>query len=199
MGQIITVEFRQDILFAVEREDGVYVAVKPICDTLGLAWQAQLQRLKRDTILAEGITVMVIPSIGGAQETVVMRLDLINGWLFTIDESRVKNDEIRQKVLAYKRECYSVLHEHFQPNRKEAPPPQIDDWLQESNTTKLKMIAEARHIFGNQSAAQIWFKVGMPQAPAMLQDQRQITLFDYSTIKSVPQEVPDADDNEDAA
>ena len=61
-------EFRQDNLFAVERDDGVFVAMKPICDSLGLAWNKQLERLKRDTILAEGMTVMVVPSPGGAQQ-----------------------------------------------------------------------------------------------------------------------------------
>ena len=30
MGQIITVNFRNDTLFAVERDDGVFVAAKPI-------------------------------------------------------------------------------------------------------------------------------------------------------------------------
>ncbi|MRN76835.1 MULTISPECIES: phage antirepressor N-terminal domain-containing protein [unclassified Brucella] len=41
MSKIITVDFRNDTLFAVERDDGVFVAVKPICDTLGLSWGSQ--------------------------------------------------------------------------------------------------------------------------------------------------------------
>ena len=103
MGKIITVDFRNDTLFAVERDDGVYVAVKPISDTLGLAWNKQLERLKRDPILAEGMTIMVMPSVGGIQETTCLKLELVNGWLFGIDESRVKDEETRQRVLAYKR------------------------------------------------------------------------------------------------
>jgi hypothetical protein len=36
MGKIVTVDFRNDTLFAVERDDGVFVALKPICDSLGI-------------------------------------------------------------------------------------------------------------------------------------------------------------------
>ena len=36
-----------------------------IVDTLGLAWNKQLERLKRDPILAEGMTMTVLPSVGG--------------------------------------------------------------------------------------------------------------------------------------
>lgn len=38
--QLITVEFRGDTLFAVDDVDGVFVAVKPICDRLGMSWSA---------------------------------------------------------------------------------------------------------------------------------------------------------------
>jgi hypothetical protein len=112
-AKIIAVNFRSDTLFAVEHEDGVFVAVKPISDTLGLIWRKQQERISRDPILAEGSNMVVIPSPGGPQETTCLRLDLVNGWLFGIDESQVKDEETRQKVLAYKRECYRVLFDHF--------------------------------------------------------------------------------------
>lgn len=120
MGKIITVDFRQDTLFAIERDDGVFLAIKPICDALGLKWSGQHDRINRDPILSEGIRVMGMPTPGGTQETTCLRLDLVNGWLFTIDESRVKDEETRQKVLAYKRECHAVLFRHFY-GKAEAP------------------------------------------------------------------------------
>jgi hypothetical protein len=112
-GRIIAVDFRGDSLFAVEREDGIFVALKPICDSIGLKWSGQHDRVNRDAVLSEGIRVIRIPSIGGRQEAICLRLDLVNGWLFTIDESRVKTEEIRERVLAYKRDCHRALFEHF--------------------------------------------------------------------------------------
>ncbi len=187
MGQIITVNFRSDTLFAVERDDGVFVAVKPISDALGLAWNKQLERLKRDPILSEGMTVTVIPSPGGAQESTCLKLELVNGWLFTIDESRVKDEETRQRVLTYKRECYSVLFEHFYGKRKAATVEVVGDIdAQEPDGAKIRMVTESRQTFGTQAAAQLWFKLGLPVVPAMLQDSRQISLFDYGQIRTAP-------------
>lgn len=183
MGQIITVNFRNDTLFAVERDDGVFVAVKPICDSFPVAWQSQHQRLKDDPVLSEGITTIVMPSPGGAQETVCLKLEMVNGWLFKIDSRRVQSEEGRQKLIVYQRECYQVLFDHFYGKRTKVAP-QIADEPQENETLNLRKVTECRHVFGNQAAAQLWMKLGLDMVPAMLHDPRQITLFDYAAVKS---------------
>lgn len=183
MGQIITVNFRSDTLFAVERDDGVFVAVKPICDALGVSWPSQFQRLKDDPILSEGVTTIVMPSPGGAQEQTCLKLDLVNGWLLKVDSRRVKDDETRHRLLTYQRECHVVLFEHFYGKRKANPAADPID-AQEPDGTKIRMVTESRQTFGTQAAAQLWFRLGLPVVPAMLQDARQIDLFDYSQIKS---------------
>lgn len=176
MSNIITVDFRNDTLFAVERDDGVFVALKPICDALGLRWDSQYRRALRDPILSEGIAMMAMPSPSGAQETTCLRLDLVNGWLFTIDESRVRDDETRQKVLTYKRECYSVLFRHFY-GKAAAPDIGADEEAETSEGTRLRMVTEARHTFGVRSGAELWFKLGLPIVPSMLQEPRQYDLL----------------------
>jgi hypothetical protein len=120
-GTLTTIEFHGSTLFAAQRPDGVFVAINPICDALGLAANKQKQRIQSDPILGEGGTVTVLPSAGGPQETFCLRLDLVHGWLFTIDESRVKDETIRQRVLTYKRECYAVLFRHFYEQASAAP------------------------------------------------------------------------------
>ena len=47
----------------------MFVAVKPICDSMGLAWNRQRKRIQRDTILSEGGSMVELLSPGGAQET----------------------------------------------------------------------------------------------------------------------------------
>lgn len=193
VGNIVTVDFRQDTLFAVERDDGVFVAVKPICDSLGLRWSGQHERLNRDAILAEGIRVIPMPTPGGTQDTTVLKLELVNGWLFGIDESRVKDEETRQRVLAYKRECYGVLFDHFYGKRKVKAEPEVVDEPQENESVKLRMVNEGRQVFGTQAAAQLWFKLGLPVVPAMYHDPRQPSLFNFSAIKSVDDAAPEAE------
>lgn len=183
MSKIITVDFRNDTLFAVERDDGVFVAVKPICDTLGIAWQSQHQRLKDDPVLSEGVTTIVMPSPGGMQETTCLKMGMVNGWLFKIDPRRVKDDEARAKLITYQRECHQVLFEHFH-GKSAGKPADISEEAQENEGVKLRMVTEGRHTFGNQAAAQLWFRLGLPIVPAMMHDPRQITLFDYTAVKS---------------
>ena len=116
-----------------------------------------------------------------------MRLQLINGWLFTIDESRVKDEETRQRVLTYKRECYDVLYRHFigtpivkgrSTSKDEAP---------ESDGSRLRMVTETRQLFGRSAAAQLWFKLGLPTVPAMMREPLQGN-FDFSSIQTPPDE-----------
>lgn len=61
MGKIITVNFRGDDLYGFENDDGIFVALKPIVESMGMDWSAQLQRVKRDPILAEGMVIMTTP------------------------------------------------------------------------------------------------------------------------------------------
>jgi hypothetical protein len=53
----------------------------------------------------------------GDNEMIFLKLDYLNGWLFGISENRVK-PELKDLILKYKRECYSVLANHFKPNQR---------------------------------------------------------------------------------
>lgn len=195
MSNIITVNFRNDTLFAVEREDGVFIALKPICDRLGLDWAAQLQRLKGDEILTEGMVVTTIPSSKGPQETTCLRLDLVNGWLFTISDKRVK-PECREIVLAYKRECYAVLFEHFYTGKRVADEPAEilgpvdipEDGpfeIYRPMLVKLQMVTQARKTHSVQAARELWIKIGLPVTPAMTKDARLVAALAHDGEDSI--------------
>ena len=49
-------------------------------------------------------------------------LDYLNGWLFGINASRVK-DDIRERLLRYQRECYRVLADAFLGTQRTAVSP----------------------------------------------------------------------------
>ncbi len=178
MDKIITVDFHGDTLFAVRHEGGLYVATTPICEAIGLNAERQRDRIKRDPILSEGSTMVVVPSAGGPQETFCLRLDLVSGWLFTLDESRIKDEAVKARVLAYKRECYRVLHEHFY-GRQRAPEPVLSPIRGESLNLRRQLVAEARQTFGNQSARELWFNLDLPTVPAMYAGTAP-DLFTYS-------------------
>ena len=114
------IQFYDDELAAVRLTTGeIFVPVRRLCENLGLDWRSQLARIDRDEVLSEakqGVVMMTTPSPdargGGPQEAQCLPLDLIPGWLFGIQTSRVR-EEIRPKLVRYRRECFRVLWDAF--------------------------------------------------------------------------------------
>ncbi|HEY1390667.1 MAG TPA: phage antirepressor N-terminal domain-containing protein [Ktedonobacterales bacterium] len=114
-----SITFHEHELIAVRLEDGRIAAVlRWLCDSLRLDPQGQLQRIHRKTALAEGLVSVRVDTTGGPQEMPALTLDVLPGYLFTIDENRVK-PEARADVVLFQRECVKVLADHF--TRKHPP------------------------------------------------------------------------------
>jgi P22_AR N-terminal domain len=169
----IPVQFRGATLYGVRIGGVVFIALKPIVTAMGIAWHGQLERVKRDPILRQGIRMMRIPSVKGEQESVCLRLSLVNGWLFKIDSGRIKDPTTRALVQVYQRDCYEVLWRHFSMGRA------LPDRRTASNENRsIKMVHEARMIFGNRVAAKVWHIRGMPEVDGMDDAFKQGDLFD---------------------
>jgi P22_AR N-terminal domain len=118
-GTIQTVPFHGLSLSAVMVNGAPFVAIRPICEALGLDWSSQRKRINRDPELKQGAVVMTTPSTGGTQKTVCLPLDRLNGWLFGVDVARVR-EELRERLNWYRRECFEVLARHFGLSRAPA-------------------------------------------------------------------------------
>ena len=119
--------FYNDRVTAVLVETGgervVYVPLRPICELIGVDWSAQRKRVNGDPVLSkyvQGVAVTATPSAGGrgggAQETLCLPLDYLNGWLFGINAERVR-PELRERVIRYQENCYHVLAAAFREGR----------------------------------------------------------------------------------
>ncbi len=172
MSSLVTIQFHDDTLYAVEDGDSVYVAITPICQRLGVDPQKQRSRIAEDPILSEGVCRAVYPSAGGAQESAGLRLDLLHGWLFTINDKLIRDPETRDRVLLYKRECYAALHRHFFGRRAERLPHGTDTSAVTpeglSVATAVALVKEARMTFGNRQAAGLWHRLGLPAVEGMV-------------------------------
>ncbi len=108
-----TITFNNQALITFEQNGTYYTAMKPICENIGLAWEAQLARIKRDDILSSTMIVMIIVAEDGKnREMICLPIEYLNGWLFGIDVNRCK-PEIRETLIKYKKECYAVLHDYW--------------------------------------------------------------------------------------
>ncbi|MGA6580583.1 phage antirepressor N-terminal domain-containing protein, partial [Providencia sp. NPDC089923] len=115
----INVPFHGNNLCIVNHDGRPYVPMKPIVEGMGLSWEPQLRKLNQR--FAKGMIKMVIPSIGGAQETVCLAMHKLTGWLFSIMPNKVK-PEIRDKVIQYQEECDDVLYEYWTTGEVKAKP-----------------------------------------------------------------------------
>jgi hypothetical protein len=183
MNRIVTVKFHGTELMGFQSGQTVLVAVKPIVVAMGLDWSSQYKRIQRDPVLSQGMVMMTIPfGSGGPQRMVCLELELIHGWLFKIDSSRIKDTHTRDLVQTFQRECYRVLYNHFSADR--------DKLVREANEAEslsLRLVTEARHVWGNRSAAELWEKRGLPKVPAMDAVFRQHDMFENASL--VPRSV----------
>ena len=122
MSNIQTINFNNQQLLTVEKDGIKYVAVKPICENLGLDWSSQKKRIERDDVLNSTMVIMTtVAEDKKSREMTCLPIDYINGFLFRIDTSRV-SEEIRPLVLYYKRECYKALFEFWNKSKEEEEP-----------------------------------------------------------------------------
>lgn len=95
-------------------EDGEKrIAIKPICEILGVDLSGQLNKIKTDEIL--GSVVELISTTGKDGKEYKMQTIpymFVFGWLFSVHPSKVSK-EARPKVIKYKLECYKALYYHF--------------------------------------------------------------------------------------
>lgn len=144
------VQFYGSPLTTIKAGDQIMVAVKPICEAIGLDWSAQYRRLQRDAIMQGCVAIMAMQVPGEIQtrEVVTIPLGHLNGWLFGVSASRAK-PEIRDKLLQYQRECYQVLHDYW--TKGAAINPRMAQALPSATGDIIKLI-EAVKREGNEAA-----------------------------------------------
>ncbi len=108
---VIHVPFHGDSLEAVQDSGKVWVPVSRLCESLGLGYSSQLQKLK-DKPWATVTLIVMVAEDGKIRETACLDLDSLPMWLATIDVKRVA-PAAREKLVVYQRECAKVLREYF--------------------------------------------------------------------------------------
>ena len=108
-----TISFNNQSLITVEQNGNHYVAMKPICENIGIQWESQYNRIRRDDVLNSVIFIMnMTGSDRKNYQMICLPIEYLNGWLFGIDINRCK-PEIRNTLIKYKKECYQALHDYW--------------------------------------------------------------------------------------
>lgn len=111
MKELTRVPFHDTTIYTTA--DGTYVALRPVCDSLGLDADGQLQRLKRQPWTCTVIMPVQVPGDDQSREMTFIDRRTFTMWLATIDTGRVKNERTRELVRTYQCEAADALDKYF--------------------------------------------------------------------------------------
>lgn len=123
---IQSVTFHNQEIQVLNHDGKPYVAMRSICENIGLAWNAQYERIRRNEILNSSVRMIRTEQVSGVQRDLLcLPLGYLNGWLFGIEINRCK-PEIREVLRLYQLECFDVLYKHFMPIAEESFPSVVE-------------------------------------------------------------------------
>ena len=112
-NQLTSIDFNSQTILTAQQNGIIYTAIKPICENIGLAWNAQLERINRDEVLNSTVRMIrMVANDGKNREMLCLPIHYLNGWLFGVDTNRVKA-QIKETLITYKKECYQALFDYW--------------------------------------------------------------------------------------
>ena len=97
----------------VSTSDEQLVAVKPICEALGIDYKVQWQKIKDDEDFSSTMVLSTtVAGDGKEREMLCLPIHYIFGWLFSINPKNVK-PEAQEAVREYRRTCCGALYNYF--------------------------------------------------------------------------------------
>jgi hypothetical protein len=99
--------FKGKTLLFLAQDGGYYIAIKCVCEALGVNYNRQFQNISEDPILGSVFAVQQMQIPGDQLRGMACLPErYIYGWIFSIrSESK--------ELIEYKRECYEILFNHF--------------------------------------------------------------------------------------
>jgi len=121
--EIRRVPFMGAELMAARDNDGqIWAGVRWMCDGIGLSEgqrKRQVANIQTDTILSKGGSNLVLPTNGGLQEVLCLKLDFVPLWLAKISITptmKEEHPELAETLKQYQLKAKDVLAEAFLPS-----------------------------------------------------------------------------------
>lgn len=126
------VEFNGATLRAAQdSENIIWVGVAWVCQGLGLTkgqMQNERKKIQTDEVLSQGERNFVLPTEGGNQESLCIKLDFLPLWLAKIHITptmKRENPQLVENLITYQLKAKDVLAEAFLYNNKEETTPSV--------------------------------------------------------------------------
>ncbi|MGV3994396.1 phage antirepressor N-terminal domain-containing protein [Citrobacter freundii] len=97
-----------------------YVAMRQIVENIGIDWTGQSVKLRKMKDKFNCRDISMVAADGKLRKLLCLPLKKLNGWLFSINPEKVRAD-IRDKLIQYQEECFTVLHDYWTKGNIENP------------------------------------------------------------------------------
>lgn len=130
-------------LIIVEHNQQPYTPMRPIVEGMGLAWQAQFDKLKQrfSSVIME---IMTTGKDGKSYKMICLPLRKLFGWFMTISPNKVK-PELRDTVIKYQEECDDVLWDYWTKGQAVNPRSTKEEREPLTNAVNL-LVAKTKHL-----------------------------------------------------
>ncbi len=103
-------EFNGQSIYFLSVDGTSWIAIKPICEALGVSYAAQFKRVKSDPILGPALSNQTM-QVAGIASNQLRKMTCISekyvyGWIFSIQSDA-------PGLIEYKKQCYELLFNHF--------------------------------------------------------------------------------------
>ena len=107
-----TVSFNNQSLITIEQNGVHYVAMKPICENIGIQWESQYKKLTDYSQKFSCYHMTTTGKDGKKYEMLCMPIKKLNGWLFSINPNKVRAD-LKERLENYQEECFLALWDYW--------------------------------------------------------------------------------------
>lgn len=110
MKELTRIPFHDTTIYTTA--DGTYVALRPVCETLGLDVHSQRRRLQKQS-WATDVIMTSVAADGKTREMTFVDRRTFTMWLATIDTGRISDEHTRELVRTYQCEAADALDKYF--------------------------------------------------------------------------------------
>jgi hypothetical protein len=107
------VPFAHGSIPTIEENGEINIIMPTVAASIGLDWEPQRKRIERHPVLAGTTSIMEVVTSTGIKPTTVMTLEGFHAFLLTLHPDRVKDEAVRERIIAYQRTAFRVVFEHF--------------------------------------------------------------------------------------
>jgi len=111
--EVQTFQFHGDRLGTFKVGDVPHVAMRPIVEGMGLAWQGQIDKLNAQPHKFNCQHIMTVGADGRQRRMLAMPIAKLNLWLATINPAKIKDAAKRAKVELYQEESAQALFNYW--------------------------------------------------------------------------------------